>query len=146
MKKQLAGILTAAVIFSFGATSAFAAGRGCHYQNANHNGGCNFTGTTCAYADEDGDGICDYCGMSSSDDNWHGVHYVDANNDGVCDYYAAGTCPHNGTGYGHGYYGGHGRHCRQDAGFKANMYSWGIAMSDFAKWFLPDVHKLTRWT
>ena len=112
MKKRLAGILTAAAIFSLGTTSAFAAGRGCHYQDADHDGVCDFAGTVCAYADEDGDGICDYCGMSDSDDDWHGRHYADANNDGICDYYADGTCPHDGTGYGHGCYGGHGRHGR----------------------------------
>ena len=33
MKKQLAGVLTAAAVFSFSATSAFGAGRGCHFQD-----------------------------------------------------------------------------------------------------------------
>lgn len=109
MRKQLAGILAVAMIFSFGATSAFAAGHGCHFRDANDDGVCDFASTTCTYADEDGDGICDYCGMNDGDENWHGVHYVDANQDGICDYYADGICPHNGSGYGHG---GHRRHCR----------------------------------
>ena len=55
MRKQLAGILAAAMIFSFGATSAFAAGRGCHFRDANDDGVCDFASTTCAYADEDGE-------------------------------------------------------------------------------------------
>lgn len=112
MKKQLAGILTAVLVVGFGATSAFAAGRGCHFQDADKDGVCDFASTACAYADEDGDGLCDYCGMNSSDENWHGVHFVDANNDGICDYYADGTCPHDGIGYGHGCYGDQGRHRR----------------------------------
>ncbi len=113
MKKTFAGILTAAFVLGLGVTSAFAAGRGCHSHGGHHGGACDYAYSSCLYADEDGDGICDYCGMSSSDENWHGVHFVDANNDGICDYYADGTCPHNGSGYGHhdGYVR-HGRYCR----------------------------------
>lgn len=105
MKKQLTGILTAVLVFSFGATSAFAAGRGCHFQDTDNNGVCDFAGTACAYADQDGDGICDYCGMSRGDDNWYGIHHAYEDYDGVC--------PYAGSGYGHhSGYGRHGRHCR----------------------------------
>lgn len=110
MKKQLAGILTAGLMLCLGATSAFAAGRGCHFQDADHDGVCDFANTACVYGDEDGDGICDYCGMSSSDEDWHGVHFVDEDHNGICDYYEEGTCPHSGFGYGHGCRGGHGRY------------------------------------
>ncbi len=96
MKKQLAGVLTAAAVFSFSATSAFGAGRGCHFQDNNQ------------------DGVCDFCGMGCDDENWHGIHYTDANQNGICDYYEDGTCPHGGLGDGRGYGGhkSHGRHCR----------------------------------
>lgn len=118
MKKQLAAILAAGLILCFGATNAFAAGRGCHYRDADHDGICDFAGTACAYADEDGDGVCDYCGMNSSDANWHGVHFTDEDKDGICDYYAEGVCPagdncpHSGQGYGQGYHRG----CRRQGG------------------------------
>ena len=114
MKKQLAGVLTAAAVFSFSATSAFGAGRGCHFQDNNQDGVCDFAYTACVFGDEDQDGACDFCGMGCDDENWHGIHYTDANPNGICDYYEDGTCPHGGLGDGRGYGGhkSHGRHCR----------------------------------
>ena len=68
MKKLMAGILTAAVVLSVGAASAFAAG---------HGQGRYFV-------DENGDGICDNQGSGC------GRYFVDENGDGVCDNQGSG--------------------------------------------------------
>ncbi|MEH2928635.1 hypothetical protein VSQ48_01710 [Candidatus Ventrimonas sp. KK005] len=106
MKKVLAGVVAAAMVSGFGTMSVFAAGGGwgCHH------GGNGYAYTSCAYVDENGDGICDTCGMGNGS-SWHGgYHYVDANGDGICDNYADGTCPAYDTGYTYGRH--HGRHHR----------------------------------
>ena len=48
------------------------------------------------YADEDGDGVCDYCGTACGY-----RHYADEDGDGVCDNCGAvhtGPCHHSGNG------------------------------------------------
>ncbi len=100
MKKLLLLTLTSALVLIAGTTSAFAMGHGNrayhnngdYYQGVNHN---NCSGLN--FADENGDGICDYQGA--------GQYYIDENDDGVCDNY--------GTNYNN--YGKHkagGRHHR----------------------------------
>ncbi len=84
MKKAAAGILTAAVILSAGATSALAAG---------HGRGRNFT-------DTNGDGICDHAASS--------CRYEDENQDGVCDLRMNRTC----EGHAHSQRNGCRRNCR----------------------------------
>lgn len=101
MRKLIAGIAAATLAFAMG-TTAFAAQTTVdpHY-----------------YVDNNGDGICDYCGVSSA--------FVDANLDGICDNYGThnmcvgshgcGNVNVNATTYGGrhcgGYYaGGYGRH------------------------------------
>ncbi len=111
MKKQLAGILSTVLIFSFGTIQAFAAGHGsgCHYYDANNDGVCDYACSSCVFVDQDGDGICDNCGIGS-DGTCHGVYYTDVDNDGICDNYANNTCPGRGQGY--GCHGGRNRHGR----------------------------------
>lgn len=102
MKKLAAGIAAAVLTLSMGSMTVFAAQTAVqpHY-----------------YVDNNGDGICDTCGISCA--------FVDANGDGICDNYGShnicvgshgcGYANANGTGYGRhcgGGYGGHhgGRH------------------------------------
>lgn len=63
MKRILTGILTAALLLSIGTTSALAAGV-CHRRNDTNEAGdgiCDYAHTACTYADENEDGICDFC-------------------------------------------------------------------------------------
>lgn len=64
MKKSIAGILTAAMVLSVGATSALAAGRGYgrNFVDANNDGICDYAEHACPYIDSDNDGICDNFG------------------------------------------------------------------------------------
>lgn len=59
MRKAFLGVLTAMILLSLGATTAFAAGhRSRHYfVDADGDGICDNAGSMCIYADEDG--ICD---------------------------------------------------------------------------------------
>lgn len=115
MKKLLIGILAAALLTGAGAGTAFAAGHGCHFTDANGDGVCdNYASGTCAFVDENGDGFCDLahtvCG------------FVDENEDGICDHcgrdyeescHGSGVC--QGTGIRAGHHGrgrGCGRRCR----------------------------------
>lgn len=63
MKKTAVILLTGVLVLEAGSTSAFAAGRG-HRQRAyreNCENVCVYTDENRAFADEDGDGICDNC-------------------------------------------------------------------------------------
>ena len=51
---------------------------------------CNYCNADCPFADEDGDGICDYYAQGICAAN--GLGYVDADGNGVCDNYESGTC------------------------------------------------------
>ena len=108
MKKLFAGVLTAAVVLSIGATGISAAvrGEGCHYGNCGRDRVCDYTVGACYNNKEDcvnsvytGNGTC-----------IHNGNYVDADGSGVCDHYeereAAGTC-------GQGGHHGNGRGCRR---------------------------------
>lgn len=94
MKKVFAGILSAALALSLGATAAFAAGPGCGRY----------------FVDADGDGICDVCGASHTQPGG-GRYFVDEDGDGVCDNYRSGQgCGRGGQcGRGNGFRGGRGR-------------------------------------
>ncbi len=96
MKKQLTGILAAALILGIGVTNVFAAGPGQETQ------------FTCSFSDADGDGVCDLCGRIPGTNGCGGYDYTDADQDGVCDYYAEGACHRTSAGRGHG----HGCHRR----------------------------------
>lgn len=90
----------------------------CAYADANGDGVCDSRGTgargTCgAYADADGDGVCDSCASAGCG------AYADANGDGVCDSRGDGTCAtggacdgtgprRDGTGAGQGHHAGRG--------------------------------------
>ena len=108
MKKLVTGILTAVLVLGVGVTSAFAAGRGCHFRDEYNDGVCNFAYTSCTFVDADEDGICDNCGINI-DEMGYSRHYIDADNDGVCDNYTEGVCPQNGAGRGYGCRRGHNR-------------------------------------
>lgn len=103
MKKILAGILTAVLVFSLSTASVLAAGRGCrrNFVDADGDGVCDYAGSYCRYTDENDDGICDNCGALAG--ACGGQNFVDADGDGVCDNYAAGGC---GAGMGRGFGGG----------------------------------------
>ena len=113
MKKVFAGILSAALALSLGATAAFAAGPGCgrYFVDADGDGICDNAGSRCAYVDADGDGICDVCGASHTRPG--GGYFVDEDGDGVCDNYQSGQgrgCGRGGQGgRGNGFRGGRGR-------------------------------------
>lgn len=103
MKKLLANIVMMVMVLSASATSAFAAGygQGGCFADANGDGICDYAGISCPYyADADGDGICDNYGKG------YGRYFVDADGDGICDNYANGVCPGNGMGRGCGFRGG----------------------------------------
>lgn len=108
MKKLLAGVLTAALVFGAGTTGAFAAGpgRGRNFTDAKQDGIRNSAQTACSFTDADGDGICDTCGVKPNESR-HGKNFIDEDGDGICDNYSAGTRPRNGTG--RGCRGGRGR-------------------------------------
>lgn len=59
LKRIMIGICTAALLFSGGATSAFAHGH--------HGGGHGYY-----YIDKDGDGICDHLGIGCGGHSGHG--------------------------------------------------------------------------
>jgi hypothetical protein len=103
MKRLITSILTVAMVFSIGTVSAFAAGHG--HGHGRHHVETNADYAYCHFADEDGDGLCDACGMGIGQCGG-GRYYVDANNDNICDNYASGTCPQGGSGYGPGCHGG----------------------------------------
>lgn len=71
------------------------------YADADGDGICdNYgKGNGAGYVDADGDGVCDNCGG-------RGRGYVDADGDGVCDNWGTRVRPQDGTGYGAN--GGHG--------------------------------------
>ncbi len=50
------------------------------------------------FADNDGDGICDYAQNGST--TWHGPGFVDHDNDGACDYWQPGGRGHGGQHHG----------------------------------------------
>lgn len=64
MKKTLLGVLSAAVVVSLCAATAFAAGPGGGrwFVDADGDGICDNAGSRCAYVDADGDGLCDNYG------------------------------------------------------------------------------------
>lgn len=117
MKKALATVLTAAVLFGVCATGAWAAGH--------HGGGWNTAvGRVCSWndgvcdshtcrKDADGDGVCDVCGATVT-------CWEDADGDGVCDSCGTShTCRQDGDGDGicdvcgtAGGTGGYGHHSR----------------------------------
>ena len=116
MKKALAMVLTAALVIGVCMTSAFAAGHGRYYVDADGDGYCDHSSTGCAYVDADGDGVCDRCGLHQSASGCAG-NFTDQNGDGICDNYT-GACLRSGTGYGysvhsggHGHGAGHGHGC-----------------------------------
>ena len=109
MKKLLVNILMMAMVLSASATSAFAADyqQGGYFVDANGDGTCDYAGISCPYyADTDGDGICDNYGSRC------GRYFVDADGDGVCDNYTNGVRPGNGMGRGYGFRGGCHRYNR----------------------------------
>lgn len=66
MRKALLGIVTAAIVLSLGATSAFAAGpsSGRYFIDADGDGVCDNAVSRCVYVDADGDGVCDHYGSN----------------------------------------------------------------------------------
>lgn len=94
MKKFVTGIAVMAAALFVNGASIFAAELPAvpGYMDADGDGICDYCGVSCSFVDADGDGICDnyaaLCGM--------GTGYVDA--DGVCDYYGTYGC-----GMGNGY-------------------------------------------
>lgn len=106
MKRIFLAILTFAVALSLGATSAFAA---CHSPRRNST---SMNSSICNFADLDGDGICDNCGIPcqcSALCTGNGGNYVDADGDGICDHHAAGLGLGCGHGHGNAPHGGCGR-------------------------------------
>lgn len=93
MKKGtiVTGIVTAALVFSVGSASVFA---------AEPVKGGNFK-------DSNGDGVCDY--FMERGAHCAGSGYVDEDQNGVCDNYESRTCYGNGRGRHNGY--GRGRGC-----------------------------------
>ena len=92
MRKTFVGVITAVMVLSIGATSAFAVGSGTgrNYADADGDGVCD---RVCSYVDTDNDGVCDNrdaCSASAIAGTGHGRHFVDADGDGVCDHHAAG--------------------------------------------------------
>ena len=84
MKRALIGILAAIVVLSSASTGALAAGRG-------HHSACG--GEFCRYADEDDDGVCDYCNLDRDE----------------CSGYLYCANGGHGAGHGHGFRGGRHR-------------------------------------
>lgn len=117
MKKLMAGLLTAALVLSFGTVSASAHQ---HHRTA-LNSVCGGLQTGCIRpacigkwdgghycwdghycVDADNDGICDNYGHTHCPGNGVCGSYADADGDGVCDNYDPEYCPGNGTGGGNG--------------------------------------------
>lgn len=90
MRKVFLGVLASVIVFSAGATIAFAGGPGDgrHFVDTDSDGICDNANSMCIYADADGDGICDVCGANhESCLSGDGTTFVDADGDGVCDNY-----------------------------------------------------------
>lgn len=119
MRKAFLEILAVVIVFSVGATSAFAAGSKAerNFVDVDGDGVCDLANGICDnfgveygrnYADADGDGICDHAttgqGYGQEDSIREGCsrNYVDANGDGICDNYSAGQ----GRGSRNGFRGG----------------------------------------
>lgn len=122
-KKAIAGVLIAALIFTFGMTSIFALDPGQRGRFADRNndgvfddlGECPANGegmryggrrgsggsANCSnYMDADGDGVCDNFGSAEKMQNKTHLrerYFTDADGDGVCDH-CDGERPMNGTG------------------------------------------------
>ena len=82
-------------------------GRG-NYTDEDGDGVCDYCGTACGYrhyADENGDGLCDNCGIACGY-----RHYADEDGDGVCDN-CGGVHTVQRYGGGNGHHGGR-RRCR----------------------------------
>lgn len=114
MKKVLAGIFAAAIIFSAESATALAAGPGGHFIDADGDGICDNAGRPPICADADGDGVCDICLADyGSCPAGNGAAFVDVDGDGICDHYAAGQGRGQGGrlrgGRGNGFRGGRGR-------------------------------------
>lgn len=123
MKKAVLGILSAAIVLSLCAATAFAA-----YPCGRHHR--STASSRCAYVDSNGDGVCDVCGVKHANClSGKGTCFVDSNGDGICDncgsYHRCGEwfvdadgdgiCDHYGTGWGcsHGYGRGYGHGCHR---------------------------------
>ena len=108
IKKAVVGILAVSMVVSVGAVSAFAAGTGRNFADADGNGVCdNYSveqtvsraagalqkGSGQNFVDADNDGICDNyavgqaTGQETASSLNRGQNYVDEDNDGVCDNY-----------------------------------------------------------
>lgn len=123
IKKAVVGILAVSMVASVGAVSAFAAGTGRNFADADGNVVCdNYSveqtvsraagalqkGSGQNFVDADNDGICDNyavgqatgqeTGQETASSLNRGQNYVDEDNDGVCD--------NLGTGQGRQYRGG----------------------------------------
>lgn len=107
MKKFVTGIAVMAAALFVNGASIFAAELPAvpGYMDADGDGICDYCGVSCSFVDADGDGICDnyaaLCGM--------GTGYVDADGDGVCDYYGTYGCGRGGRG---------GRGCGRGRGWR----------------------------
>ena len=112
IKKAVVGILAVSMVASVGAVSAFAAGTGRNFADADGNGVCdNYSveqtvsraagalqkGSGQNFVDADNDGICDNyavgqatgqeTGQETASSQNRGQNYVDEDNDTVCDNY-----------------------------------------------------------
>lgn len=135
---KLAGIVITALALNAGAAGVTGAepGLGRCFMDADNNGICDYVHGSCSYADTDGDGFCDNCGISIDGNRycWGGAGgsqygadtaggngygssdaYTDSDENGnVYGYGAGNACPQYNEGCGYGGNGGghHGRHHR----------------------------------
>ena len=102
-KRVLAGVLATVLALSVGTTGAFAAGPGAgqggNFVDEDGNGICDFAVSSCRYADENNDGVCDCCGIRG-----YRCGFADEDGDGVCDNNRG-----HGLGMGRGFRGGRNR-------------------------------------
>lgn len=115
MKRRLAiltGAITFITILSTGGTTAYAApvqAAGCvAFVDENGDGICDSCGVCVGFVDEDGDGICDNWNVNAGTGCGYGIGYVDENGDGICDNWNANA----GWGRGYGRRNGCGRNGR----------------------------------